>query len=636
VEEEAMLAPILAACALWASDPPAPDDSMLKTLAERCGSQIEWALDGWTQDDGGAAFKYVARGKPLDEAGQRKLIEDALAKAKEQHRLVLWYAYRLEGPQMYRAPNLDDYMDAVPWSDPDVVALVRDRFVPLRMRVPAAIGKDFGVVAWDKVEPALIFLTPDGKVAHVVDRIRTFDARWFAEVLRRVVAVHPELGADVVPAAPSAVDKNPAPPALDPATLKRTHDAYYRALADYYGGKESEALAGWTKLAETTPDSPFAWRAAMNLVPALDKTWPGPARHGFETPIETWLPPGGAIPTDTRWRRTPAEAGQVAEAAVRWLLRMQRPDGSWNDLRYAYWDTPLITPNAWMAVTALAATALNEWHDVAPDEIDAALGRAEDYLFRGTGRVNAGKNEECYACAYRILYLHRTLAQTDSDESRAELVRREQEMVDRLLALQSMNTGQWAHEYDNAFATAVILNALADAEKDGATVKPEAVQRALAGLQNARFDDGSFTYGGTHPPQAKSAGENALKNACGRMPVCEAALFRHDKSDLRKLAFTLTNLQQHFDRFEKIHKCDFHTDEELGGFFFFHDVYHSTEAVLLLPEKGQAAFKKWFVQRLTALPEIDGSFVDDHELGKSCGTAYALLALKNCMEEGAR
>jgi len=41
VEEEAMLAPILAACALWASDPPAPDDSMLKTLAERCGSQIE-------------------------------------------------------------------------------------------------------------------------------------------------------------------------------------------------------------------------------------------------------------------------------------------------------------------------------------------------------------------------------------------------------------------------------------------------------------------------------------------------------------------------------------------------------------------------------------------------------------------
>jgi hypothetical protein len=630
VEEEAMLAPVLAACAAILSVPPVPgDDSILKTLAERCGSQIEWMVDGWTQDDGGAAFKYVARGQPLDEAGERKLIDDALAKAKEQHRLVLWYAFRFEGPQMYRAPNLDDYMDEVPWSDPDVVALVRNGFVPLRTRVSAAIGKDFGVVAWDKVEPALIFLTPDGKVAHVVDRIRTFDARWFAEVLRRVLAAHPDLAPSPAPAQADAA----APP--DPAAIAATRTAYYRSLADYYGGKEEQALAGWTKLAETSPDSPFAWRAASNVVPALDKTWPGAARHGFETSIESWLPPGRAIPTDTRWRRTPAEADQVVAAAVQWLLRMQRPDGSWNDLRYAYWDTPLITPNAWMAVTALAATALNEWRDVAPDAIDAALGRAEDYLFRGTGHVNAGKNEECYACAYRILYLHRTLAQTDSPESRGELVGREQEMVDRLLALQSMNSGQWAHEYDNAFATAVMLNAIADAEKDGAKVNPDAVKRALAGLQNARYEDGTFTYGGTHPPAAKSAGEDALKNACGRMPVCEAALFRHDKSDLRKLAFTLTNLQQHFDRFEKIHKCDFHTDGELGGFFFFHDVYHATEAMGLMPEKGRAAFKKWFVQRLTALPEIDGSFLDDHELGKSCGTSYALLALKNCMESGA-
>src|SRR5262249_39322644 len=154
VEEEAMLAPVLAACAALASDPPGPGDaSMPKTLAERCGSQIEWMVDGWTQDDGGAAFKYVARGKPLDDEGERKLIDDALAKAKEQKRLVLWYAFRIEGPQMYRAPNLDDYMDEVPWSDPDVVALVRDRFGPLRTRVSAATGKDFRVVPVSNAGP---------------------------------------------------------------------------------------------------------------------------------------------------------------------------------------------------------------------------------------------------------------------------------------------------------------------------------------------------------------------------------------------------------------------------------------------------------------------------------------------------
>jgi hypothetical protein len=103
---------------------------------------------------------------------------------------------------------------------------------------------------------------------------------------------------------------------------------------------------------------------------------------------------------------------------------------------------------------------------------------------------------------------------------------------------------------------------------------------------------------------------------------------------MRKLNFALTNYQQYFEQFEKIHKCDFHTDGELGGFFFFHDLFHATEAVKLLPAKGQTPFRKWFVEKLTALPEMDGAFLDDHELGKSCSTAYALLALRNSLDEG--
>jgi hypothetical protein len=630
-----MLASLCAALAFCPGDAKGgSDDIALKVLADRCGSQIEWLYDGEAQDDGGAAFKYVEHGPKLEREAQlkliRKLLDDAFARAAAEKKLVLWHAYRIEGPQMYRAPNLDDYMDEVAWSDPDVVALVQSSFVPLRTYVPKPIGQEFGVVAWDKVEPALIFVTPDRKVVHVVDRIRTFDARWFGEVLRRVLLAHSEFA----PPPDADAKARAAFASIDAVRLEKSRHDYYGALSAYYGDKEGDGLAGWRALAESMPDSPYAWRAAANLIPAPDQTWPGAARHGFETPIESWLPPDHAIPTDTRWRRSPGEADQVVAAAVKWLLRMQRPDGSWNDLRYAYWDTPLITPNAWMAVTSLAATALNEWRDVAPDEIDRALARAEDYLFRGTGHVNAGKNEESYACAYRILYLHRTLAQTESAESRQELLAREQAIADRLVAIQTPKSGQWAHEYDNAFTTAVMLDALADAEKDGARVMPEAVKKGIAGLEAARFDDGSFTYGGMHPPQQTKPGGDALKNACGRMPVCEGALFRRGKSDMRRLNFALTNYQQYFEQFEKIHKCDFHTDGELGGFFFFHDLYHATEAVKLLPPKGQGTFQKWFVEKLTALPEIDGSFLDDHELGKSCATAYALLALHNSIEAG--
>ena len=34
---------------------------------------------------------------------------------------------------------------------------------------------------------------------------------------------------------------------------------------------------------------------------------------------------------------------------------------------------------------------------------------------------------------------------------------------------------------------------------------------------------------------------------------------------------------------------------------------------------------------LLAIPELDGSFIDSHELGKSYGTAMRLLTLKNCV-----
>jgi len=612
------------------------EEAKLRALADRCGSQIEWMRDQIGPDDGGGAFKYVERGKGTPPRELKPLIGEALSRAREQHRLVLWHVYRLQGQHMYRAPNLDDYMDQVLWSDPALVELVTHRFVPLRTQCPKEIGKEYGLVAWDVVEPAIAFLTPDGKVVHRIDRIRTFDPRWFAEVLRRVLALHPDL--DPGDARPTAAD---AFTTQDAALLETTRRSYYDGLDAYLSGDEKSALARWQSLTDDAPESPFAWRAAANLMIAPDKTWPGAARHGFEWPYESWLPEegaiGGAIPTDTRWRRTPSEAASVAENAVRWLLHMQRSDGSWNDCRYAYWESPAITPNAWMAITALCATALTEWRDVAPAEVDAALARAEDYLFK-SGRLNAGVNEECYAHAYRLLYLDRTLAQTEDPAQREELLDRARALVAQLAGNQK-SSGQWAHEYDNAFCTAVVLSAVARAKAMGVDAPDATVTRGLDALAAARYEDGSFTYGGVLPKLPKGAMKAApdqIKDSCGRMPVCESALFAWGRSDARALAKALSVYEQYFDRFEKVSKCDFHTDGELGGFFFFHDLYHASEAVLLLPAAGQRAFRRFFVEKIAALPEIDGSFLDDHELGKSCSTGYALLALKNVLDERVR
>ena len=76
---------------------------------------------------------------------------------------------------------------------------------------------------------------------------------------------------------------------------------------------------------------------------------------------------------------------------------------------------------------------------------------------------------------------------------------------------------------------------------------------------------------------------------------------------------------------------DFHSDGELGGFFFFHSIYHASEVVRLLPEDEQRPHWQRFLALLQEIPELDGSFLDSHELGRSYGTAMALLTLKNAL-----
>jgi hypothetical protein len=86
------------------------------------------------------------------------------------------------------------------------------------------------------------------------------------------------------------------------------------------------------------------------------------------------------------------------------------------------------------------------------------------------------------------------------------------------------------------------------------------------------------------------------------------------------------------ERLERVRRNDFHSDGELAGFFFFHSVYHGSEVVKLLPADEQPEHWQRFTKLLQEIPELDGSFVDSHELGRSYGTAMALLTLRNAAD----
>ncbi len=191
--------------------------------------------------------------------------------------------------------------------------------------------------------------------------------------------------------------------------------------------------------------------------------------------------------------------------------------------------------------------------------------------------------------------------------------------------------GFWAHEYPNAFCTAAMLWGLHDARNAGASVPDEVLDKGLGALLSAREPSGGYVYSGAVRKGSKRT--TPLKDSSARMPVCEGALLAFGRSDLKKLQFAFETFWKYIDRIEGVRRNDFHSDGQLGGFFFFHALYHASEANKLLPASEREKNNKRFLQVLQKIPEMDGSFVDSHELGRSYGTAMALLTLKNVMSD---
>jgi hypothetical protein len=313
----------------------------------------------------------------------------------------------------------------------------------------------------------------------------------------------------------------------------------------------------------------------------------------------------------------------IVRSGVEFLLRQQRDDGGFTDSRYAYWPDSEITPNVWIAITAIAMTALWEHRAAHPDlheRIDRALRRGEAYLL-DEKHIARDKNEECYSDAYRLLYFSRRAGASDGRQ-REQLVASMNEIV-QAAAKSQKASGFWSHEYENAFATGAVLQQVLAAKAAGATVPTEMTDKAAQALLSARWKSGAYVYGG----RTTAAEPTTLKDSAGRMPVCEGTLLQLGRSDPEKLRFALQNMWDHMERLETVRRNDFHSDGELAGFFFFHTLFHASEVVPLLPEEERPAHRQRLVELLRRLPEFDGSFLDSHELGRSYGTAMALLTL---------
>ena len=698
---------------------------------------IEWLTDG-------SEFLDQKRFKTSMTKGERafdrdKLLGDAIARAKQEQKPVLIYVYKISerskrGRQMIRAPVLDVYMRQLIWSDPDIERIVTQSFVPVRTVFDDAMCERFGVRPLTFLEPAILFLTPDGKLLHELRTIRTFDAPWIAQVLRDVLdKAHGPLVADDLDAARNrgdwqralalleSQDSKSARAAYDQATMlrrlrrgkeaiaaldtaserlqaeasngkqsnenqpqrrrgrrprmpfalqqldleiaaergavlikmarfedaveplmkaadarveawgdgpSRRAEARYRlALLRLRAGDESGALRRFQQLAQDDPDDLYAHRADVNMRVGIDDGLSlGAPMFGYER--LAWLPEGAftKLAANTHWQAEPFTESQIIDNGVRALLAQQRSHGGWTDSRYAYCPDARITPNVWVAITAICCQALHRHRDqfAEPELIDAALVRGEAYML-DPNQMNRGRNEDVYSDSYRLMYLSHRWSSAQEDAQRVRLAGAMKQIVAAARERQK-NGGFWAHEYSNAFCTAAMVQGLLAAKDAGIEIPSDMLSQAANALASARSTDGAFSYGGAARGKPSPAG---LKNASTRMPMCEAALFTLGASDQERLLFAFDNFWQHYQTIEGVRHTDFHSDGQVAGFMFLHSLYHTSEAMHLLPEERRKAERAKLRERLWQYPEIDGTFLDSEELGRSYGTAMGLLILAN-------
>ncbi|MBI4565554.1 MAG: hypothetical protein HY716_12740 [Planctomycetes bacterium] len=551
---------------LFATQARAPDRK-LQGLAEQCGTEIPWVTS----------------------------LEEAQALSKESGKPIAWWVTTVAGTKMDRKLVIQKYMLSGPFMMPRVVDLLSSRFVPLRLAGKGAHRKEFGVAPFKFIEPGLVFLDADLKVLHKTDRITTFSEEWFAHLLNGVLRKAGQQVDDkkvpLDPARQAIADGKPDPALFE--KLEGDEARYFHGVALHLVGRDEAGRAEWRKIQEGR----WAWKAAAEL----DRD--GPFVRGFE--IYESLPPE-ALAEELPSNTTVACKSALVKRAVRYLIQTQRGSGRWDDSHYNFGGEDSL-PNVYMAVTALAAVALREWGD--PKQIQTTIERAEKYMRDESNIAVKDRDEIVWAHAYRLLYFAAT---------------KDKEMMERLVALLGklqIKKGAWYHEYPAPFTTASVLLALDEARKAGAEVPEDMIARGGEALKSCRTARGVYSYG--YPGRGGS-----VQNAAGRMPLCEAALLTAGLSDADSVKAALEVSFKHHDLLEKIRKYDDHADRYgNGGFFFWYDQHGRAVAARSAGAAEALARQKEIV---LAIAEIDGCWVDSHELGRVYGTAMGLLTLKLC------
>ncbi len=565
-------------------------------------------------------------------------VDKALDQANEKNRMVFWYIPQVAGSPMDRKPEIDRYQRGGPFSWPSSITLLRDHFVCTDEIPQGKLQQRFGLLRNEFIEPGYLVLAANGEILLRLAAVTTMQPRWFEAPLRKLAGLpesefpcSPQLqpawaayrsgDLDLARQLAMEVTRASAPPAV----LAEARWLLGAALCR--SGNRQGAITIWSQLAETLPEEPLAWKAA------LEAEGHGPFVHGFED----YLPLPAAVLHAPRTSGSRA-AGLYTEPklwqrSIDFLLSMHT-DGIFRDSTYDFGGTDSL-PNVHAAVSCLAGMALLAAEEQARlgsielsattrERIGALLIRIREHAATDAWLALQDRDEIIWARAYALRFLV-AYRQHDAEVGNGSIDQDIQNAARALLALQP-ESGVWFHEYGNPFAIATALQALHDARSAGVELDETKVERGLRALAFNRTEQGAFSYSQTRRGKPRAS----VEAAAGRMPLCELSLFLFGASDQERLTAAVNAGFEHHELLDEVRKYDDHANRfGYGGFFFWFDMLGRVEAIQQIENDDTRRRLLTDLHALVLdLPEFDGCFVDSHELGRVYGTAIALLCLQ--------
>lgn len=398
----------------------------------------------------------------------------------------------------------------------------------------------------------------------------------------------------------------------------------HRAEIHIQRGEVAEAVSLATRVVEQHPDSRAAASAALVLrsraqlgaAKGRSLTWPN------EKGLEILRP--------FRFeRRTITNLAAETREAMAYLVRTQRPDGSWpNGFEVLSGSDPVRFPLT-VATTALCARALipGALSGETREAFEAALRflREARDATEAEGDARTGFDYAVWTKASVLLLMHAAVeaGAVDLDDWRETLPN----VVAELGSLQKPGGGWLYYPTPNdlsfSFVTAYVLHGLHAAQQLGLDVPAELLDPALASMERARVGDTIFQY--MVPGNAPAQEDGTDSGAAGRSPLCMLALHRFGKADAADLRRALDHFLRHRGLYAREHgKTVMHCGPEAeGSHYLMFDYLYVAEALLALPEEDREPYRSAILDQVRNARLSTGAYLDNPITTDRYGAAMA-------------